>query len=262
MRLTLFTLLLFAFLTTPVWADDYKIGNGDVLEVAVWGVPDMSRTVVVRPDGKITLPAVGDILARDKTPEDLSALLAKEMRVYIKQPIVTVSVDKIKNNRVYVIGGGLSRVIDMETEMTLLKLLSQLGDFSEVDLRKAYVSRNGQKVASDFYSLFFEGDLSKDIDIKAEDVVFMPSNANNRVYVLGAVGGPASLQYREGMTVLDAILSAGGFSDFAKDDSVVIVRKNKEKVRLNIENVLKKQDISANVAVYPGDYVLVHESLF
>jgi polysaccharide export outer membrane protein len=243
-------------------AEDYKIGNGDALEVAVWGVPDMSRSVVVRPDGKITLPAVGDVLAKNATPAELSNLLAKEMKVYIKEPIVTVSVKSIRNNRVYVIGGGLSRVIDMANEMTLMKLLSMLGDFSQVDLRRAYVSRGGEKIASDFYSLFFEGDLSQDIDIKAEDVIFMPSNVNNRLYVLGAVGGPRPIQYVEGMTVLDAILGAGGFSEFAKDDSVVIVRKDLSQIKVDLERILEKMDVKANIFVEPGDYILVDESLF
>jgi len=254
-------ILLFSFVGNT-FANDYLIGKGDVLEVSVWGVPEMSRSVTVRPDGKITLPAVGDIMADRATPENLSKTIAKKMKEYIKKPIVTVSVERILNNRVYITGGGISRVFDMAKETTLLKLLSELGDLSGVDLRRAYLSRNGKKIAQDFYSLYFDGDMSKDVTLQAEDIIFIPSNRLNLVYVMGAVNQPHNLQYFEGMTVMDAILAAGGFTEFAKEGSVQIVSKDKTKRIVNLEKVVKGKDISANVVLKPGDYILVEESLF
>lgn len=100
----LFTFLTLILLCSPASAQDYLIGQGDVLEVAVWGVPEMSRSVIVRPDGKITLPAVGDVKAAQMTPVNLSKKIAEAMKEYIKQPIVTVSVEQIINNRVYITG--------------------------------------------------------------------------------------------------------------------------------------------------------------
>ncbi len=261
--ITCFLCCVLGFLTPAAsTAEDYVIGKGDVLEVAVWGVEEMSRSVVVRPDGKITLPAIGDVVAENMAPAKLSKLLATEMKKYVKKPIVTVSVETIMNNRVYIIGGELSRVIDMANEMSLMKVMSSLGDLSQVDLRRAYLSRGGQKVSSDFYALFFEGDLSQDVELKAEDVIFMPSNLHNRVYVLGAVSAPQPVQYSEGMRVLDAILGAGGFTEFAKEESVIVVRKDQSKISVDLEKVRKKQTTDANILIMPGDYVLVEESLF
>lgn len=244
------------------WAEDYLIGRGDILEVAVWGVPEMSRTVIVRPDGKITLPAVGDIYADRIAPEALSETIAEEMREYIKHPVVTVSVQEIRNNRVYVTGGTMSRVYDMTRQMTLLKLLSELGDFTNADLRRAYLSRDGEKLPVDFYALYFEGDLSEDVELQAEDIIFIPSNTTNIVYVLGAVAEPQPLQYFEGMRALDAVLGAGGFTEFAKESSVTIIKKDQKKITIDLKKVLKGQDIQDNVALAPGDYVVVDESLF
>jgi len=257
----LFCLLM---LIQPViaFSDDYVIGEGDVLEIAVWGVPEMSRSVTVRPDGKITLPAVGDVLADKTTPEELSKKLAAKMKEYIKQPIVTVSVEQIRNNRVYITGGNLSRIVDMTNQMTLMKLMSSLGDLSQVDLRKAYLSRDGKKIKTDFYALYYEGDLARDVELKAEDVIFIPSNVNNRVYVLGAVASPQPIQYTEGMRLLDAILGAGGFTEFAKENSVYVVKKDKTKTKYDLEKVKKGKDIDSNVLLSPGDYVIVEESLF
>ena len=253
--------LLFGFVSNSI-AGDYLIGKGDVLEVSVWGVPEMSRSVTVRPDGKITLPAVGDVMADRTTPENLSKTIAKQMKEYIKQPIVTVSVEQILNNRVYITGGNVSRVFDMAKETTLLKLLSELGDLSSVDLRRAYLSRNGKKINTDFYKLYFDGDMSKDVTLQAEDILFIPSNRLNLVYVMGAVTQPQNLQYFEGMKVMDAILAAGGFTEFAKEDKVQIVSKDKTTRKVDLEKVVKGKDISANVALKPGDYVLVEESIF
>jgi polysaccharide export outer membrane protein len=260
---SLFCALLIAlFYCSPAFSQDYLIGKGDVLEVAVWGVPEMSRSVVVRPDGKITLPAVGDIEASQKTPVGLSEIISQAMKKYVKQPIVTVSVEQILNNRVYITGGGVSQVYDMVKETTLLKLMSELGDLSGTDLRRAYLSRDGQKVTTDFYALYYEGDMTQDIKLKAEDVLFIPSSQLNLVYVLGAVATPQNLQFYEGMKVMDAILSSGGFTEFAKEGSVYVVSKDKKKRRIDLTKVTKGKDISENVILQPGDYVIVEESLF
>ena len=261
MRYVLATLLCLLVLT-PVCAEDYLIGKGDVLEISVWGVPDMSRSVVVRPDGKITLPAVGAVVASHVTPEKLGEQLTEKMKEYVKQPIVTVSVAQIRNNRVYITGGGISRVFDMVRQTTLMKLMSELGDFSATDLRRAYLSRNGKKIDTDFYALYYEGDMTKDVELKAEDIIFIPSNKGNLVYVLGAVGNPQNLQYYEGMKILDAILAAGGFTEFAKENTVYVIDKDKNKRRIDLKKVTRGKDVTENIALNPGDYVIVEESIF
>ena len=88
-------------------AGDYVIGDGDVLQVSVWGVPDLSVQVTVRPDGKITIPAAGDIEASGLTPAALAENLRKAIRRLVKEPIVTLTVSQITNNRIYVSGGGV-----------------------------------------------------------------------------------------------------------------------------------------------------------
>ena len=262
MKLLICICLSVCFFVPAGFAEDYLIGRGDVLEVAVWGVPEMSRSVIVRPDGKITLPAVGDLLAARMTPAALSKEIATAMKEYIKQPVVTVSVQEIRNNRVYITGGNLSRVFNMTNQTTLLKLLSELGDFSTSDLRRAYLSRNGEQLPTDFYALYFEGELSQDKNLEAEDIIFIPGNENNIVYVLGAVVNAQPIHYREGMRVLDAILGAGGFTEFAKVKSVIIVKKDQTKIRINLDKVHKDKNVENNVTLAPGDYIIIEESMF
>ncbi len=249
-------------LVFQVCAADYIIGKGDGLEVAVWGIPEMSRTVTVRPDGKITLPAVGDVVAAGVTPEKLSLQLADAMKSYVKQPIVTVSVERIVNNRIYITGGLLSRSVDLVKETSLLKLMSEIGNLTAADLHNAYILRNKKKISTDFYALYYKGDLAQDLTLQAEDIIFLPSNLLNQVYVFGAVKAPQSLQYYDGMRIMDAILAAGGFTEFAKQSSVYRIDKNRQKQKIDLEKLVKGKDMDTNINLAPGDYIIVDESIF
>lgn len=244
-------------------AQDYVIGDGDVLNISVWGMPDLSSNVTVRPDGKITIPAAGEVLASGLTPVKLGEELTIVLTKYVKKPIVTVSVASITNNRVYIFGGGIpSRVVNLPGRTTLFKLLCSLEGVENADLRHAYLSRRGEKVVRDFYDMFLTGDLAQDIEIEAEDNIFLPTNERNKIYVAGAVAAAKYIYYREGISVLDAILEAGGFSDYAKEDGVTIIRNRTEKIVVNLEKLLKGKDMKQNVPLAPGDYVIVEEGMF
>ena len=258
--LFLFSILLFV---TPAIAADYVIGGGDVLQVSVWKSPELSAEVLVRPDGKITLPAVGDIEAQGLTTTQLRMKLEKVIANFVKKPIVTLTVSKITNNKVYISGGGVATgVVEMSGNTTLFRLLCQLENVKEADLDNAYLYRNGNKVVSNFYALFMEGDLSKDVELQANDIIHIPSNEANKIYVVGEVGAPKYIFYRHGMKVLDVILEAGGFGEYAKQSSIDIVRKDGRKLEVNIKALLKGKDLTQNIDVVPGDYVIVRESIF
>jgi len=91
--------------TETVSADDsYRIGVADVLRVVVWGEPQLSLSVKVRPDGKITLPLANDIEVADRTPEEVRQVIASRLGEFIHEPNVTVIVEEINSFRVYFIG--------------------------------------------------------------------------------------------------------------------------------------------------------------
>jgi polysaccharide export outer membrane protein len=87
-------------------ADDvgYALNAGDVLQVSVWKETELTREVLVRPDGKISFPLVGDIMAAGTTPEHVQAALAERLQKYIPDPVVTVSLGAANGNKVYVLG--------------------------------------------------------------------------------------------------------------------------------------------------------------
>jgi polysaccharide export outer membrane protein len=83
---------------------EYVIGVEDKLSISVWREPDLTRTVTVRPDGKITFPLIGDIQAAGKSAQSLDEVITAQIARYIKEPVVTVTVEEINNFKVYVLG--------------------------------------------------------------------------------------------------------------------------------------------------------------
>jgi polysaccharide biosynthesis/export protein len=259
----LFTGLLFLFIALPAFASDYIIGDGDVLQVSVWGNPELSVQVTVRPDGKITIPAVGDVQATGFTPVNLGKEVTRVLDRLVKGPTVTLNVVQMTNNRVYVSGGGVpSEIVTLPGRTTLFKFLCRFGDLRGVDLQNGYLMRDGAKVDVDFVRLFLDGDFSRDIDLRRDDILFLPPNDRNKIYVLGAVKAPRFIYYRPGITVLDSILEAEGFSDHAKERNVAVLRRSGERVRVNVRDITRGRDPHQNLTLEPGDYVIVEESFF
>lgn len=263
----------------PSYAADYVIGEGDGLDIAVWGVKELTFSVRVRPDGKITIPGLGDVAVSGTTPTELQASLSDRLKALVKNPIVTVTVREITNSKVYIFGGGVnSGVHDLNRRTTLLQLLCTVGTPATVgsgatagaaprapDYKMAYVLRNGKKIKGDFYKLFVKGDTSEDIVIESNDAIFIPQQLDRNVYVLGAVNASRAIEYRDGMTVMEAILEAGGFSKFADQNDVVIRRKDDDKdimLEVKAKKLIKDGDLTQNVLLKAGDYIVVRESLF
>jgi polysaccharide export outer membrane protein len=293
LRAMMFVLLV--MLPLHSYAADYVIGEGDGLDIAVWGVRDLTFSVRVRPDGKITIPGLGDVAVSGQTPSQLQILLYERFKELVKNPIVTVTVREVTNNRVYIFGGGVSSgVYDLNRRTTLLQLLCAIGSPTAAtvsgaggggatsgasggvggapgvatraaDYKRAYVLRSGKKIKENFYTLFIKGDTSEDIVIESNDAIFIPQLLDRNVYVLGAVNASRAIEYREGMTVMEAILEAGGFTRFADQNDIVIRRKDDSKditIEVKAKKLLKDGDLTQNVLLKAGDYIVVSESLF
>jgi polysaccharide export outer membrane protein len=279
-------LLLVLTMVSKASAEGYVIGEEDVIQISVWGNAELSVTVPVRPDGMLSMPLVGDVKASGLTPEELKKQLEKELARYVKAPVVSVIVTAINSFKVYVFGDGASKVlsqgnpalrgatgtngtsssgqITLRRHTTLLQLLAQLGSLSEIDLANAYLLRDGTKLPVNFEQLMKSGDYSQDVALQANDVIYLPGGYTNRIRVAGAVKTPGSIPYAEGMTALDAVLSAGGFTEFASENDVLVVRKEgatSTKINVKLKDVMNGKN-TKNVLLKPGDIVMVKTGLF
>jgi polysaccharide biosynthesis/export protein len=265
-------LLLFTGIFSEVTADEgYLIGDEDVLQISVWGNPELNVQVPVRPDGMISFPLAGDVKASGVSPRELKSKLESELSKFVKTPAVSVMVTAINSFKVYLIGEGIALggtntgVITLRQNTSLMQLLAQVGSLKNADLNSAYILRDEKKLNNDFFKLIMKGDISQDIQLKPKDIIFIPDNFEKRIMVVGAVRNPGIIQYREGLTIVDAILNTGGFTEFAKQNDVLIVRKEGDTVK-NIEarmkDVIKNGDISKDILLKPGDFIIVKTGVF
>jgi polysaccharide export outer membrane protein len=161
-------------------AREYKIGSEDVVRVDVWKEPDISRTIPVRPDGKISLPLLNDVQAAGLTANQLSAAIHDELTKYLTNPQVTVTVTEINSRRVYVTGevtrpGALALL----PNMTVLQALTSTGGFTQfAKIKSIYVLRveDGKQVQHPFnYKEVVKGKKPEDnIPLQPGDVIVVP----------------------------------------------------------------------------------------
>lgn len=159
---------------------EYKIGPQDLLRIDVWKEAEISRTVPVRPDGKISLPLLNDIQAAGLTPMQLSAAIADGLKKYVQNPQVTVSVAEINSRRVYVTGEVTKPgAFPLLPDMTVLQALSGSGGFTQfAKLKGIYVLRmeNAKQVKHPFnYKDVVSGKAAEqNILLQPGDVVVVP----------------------------------------------------------------------------------------
>jgi len=164
----------------------YKIGPGDSLNVVVWRNPELSTSVTVRPDGKLTAPLIEDLPALGKDSTTLARDIEKALSKYVRDPIVTV-----------IVAGGN-------------------GPYPE------------------------------------------------QIRVIGEATKPQALSYRQGMTLLDLMITVGGITDFADGNNASILRTSEggRQYNVRLKDLIKRADFSANVDVKPGDILLIPQSWF
>lgn len=116
--------------SAPVIPADYRIGVSDVVDVSVWKVPDLSRSVPVRPDGKISLPLIGDVDAAGKTTGELHDLVVTRLKPYVPDPDVTVIVAQINSQKYFVLGQVTHPgSYPLSTPTTVVEALAAAGGF-------------------------------------------------------------------------------------------------------------------------------------
>jgi polysaccharide export outer membrane protein len=157
----------------------YVIGAEDVLDISVWQEPNVSRSVPVRPDGKISLPLVNDIQAAGLTPMQLAASITDKLKEFLTKPQVTVTVTAINSQKVFVIGEvARPGPMPLLPNMTALQALSTAGGPTQfADQKHAYVMRHEGGKDSTYpvnYRNLLRGDTRGNIILKAGDTVVVP----------------------------------------------------------------------------------------
>jgi polysaccharide export outer membrane protein len=170
--------------TTPLGKpskDDYIIGPEDVLAINVWKEPDISRSVPVRPDGKISLPLVGDLPASGLTTGKLRDNIAEKLKEYISNPEVIVIVEGVKSRSFNIVGKvGKPGSYDLAKPMTVLDAIAVAGGFQDfAKTGKIYVLRRdadgSRKMLPFNYKLVIKGQgLNQNVELQSGDTIVVP----------------------------------------------------------------------------------------
>jgi len=158
---------------------DYVIGSGDVLQISVWREPDMSAEVMVRPDGRISLPLLNEVTVVGMTTDQLREKLTTDAKRYIQDPVVNVGVKQINSRQVSISGQvAKSGTYPLLTSMTVLQLIATAGGLNEYAKQKDIMiirTENGQTKTFRFnYDEVSHGkNLKQNIDLKPGDQVIV-----------------------------------------------------------------------------------------
>lgn len=162
----------------PALDADYRLGAGDKLRIEVYKDPQLSQSVQIRPDGKITLPLLGDVEATDRTPLELRDALTNALKEYITNPVVTVIVVEAIASRVFVMGEVTKAgPVDIHGPTTVLQALSMAGGFREFantkHIRLLRQTKSGVKTIEFNYNDAVKGE-DKPVYVRAGDTIVVP----------------------------------------------------------------------------------------
>ena len=160
-------------------AGDYVIGADDQLRITVWKEPDLSETLPVRPDGKISMPLLNDVQAAGLTPLQLKDSITDKLKKFIADPRVTVVVTAMNSQRVFVTGEVVhSGPITLLPHMTVLQALAQAGFTQFANLKAIYLlrSQNGkqEKLPFNYKDVVKGNHPEQNIELKPGDTVVVP----------------------------------------------------------------------------------------
>jgi polysaccharide export outer membrane protein len=244
---------------------DYIIGPEDLLEIQVWGNKDLNQTVFVRPDGRTSLPLVGEISVAGKTVQQLQDHLTNVYEKTVKGAVVTVIVKEIRSRPVFFIGGfGKPGVTQLTRELTLLQAISVVGGvLPNADGEKGFILRGDKRIPIDFNRLMQRGDLSQNPKLEPGDSVVVP--LADAVYVNGEVKAPGAVKYSGDLTILKALTQVGGLTPLASAGRVDILRGNaekKERIRVDVDKMMRSPDENPDIRLQPNDIIFVPQRLF
>ncbi|MFT4101555.1 MAG: polysaccharide export protein EpsE [Burkholderiaceae bacterium] len=241
--------------------DDYLVGAGDVVRITVFQNRDLDVEARVSENGVISFPLVGVVKIGGLSPTAAEQLIAKRLKDgnFLQNPQVTLNITQFRSQQVAVLGNvtRAGRYPLETTGMRLSEVLALAGGVAPTGADEVIVvtGREGrmQRIEVDLVDLFAGGDLTKDLVMRAGDVIFV--NRAPNYYIYGQVQRPGMYVVDRGMTVAQAIAKGGGLTLRGTDKGVRIQRRYANKSVQVIEPKLEDP-------IRPDDLVFVRESIF
>ena len=253
--------------TLPLQVNDYRIGPKDLLEITVFGLPELNQTVRVTEDGSITMSLLGRVEVSGLTAQELERKLASILdKQYTKEARVTVFIREYQ--KVSVIGAvGRPGMYELVGPTSLLQIIAQAGGLTAQAMNELFVYRQGKdgkqtRIVIKLEDLLINGNQDLNIELQPKDVITVPIDQTLNVFVYGEVNTPGAIPYLNSkkITLLQAIAQAGGTTQWAKKTRVMIKRKDRKtgkemKIRVNLKRMIN--NTIADIVLEEGDVVIV-----
>ena len=246
----------------------YTLEPGDELTVEVWGHTDLSGHHVIGPDGKVTVPIAGVLSLAGLTREEAEKAIAELLGRYYTDLSVRLRIDRYVSFHIYVLGRVANPgALQFESQPTLLDVVTRAGALpiggsgaEKAGLGRCAVIRGRDKMIwIDLRSLLSQGNLSLNIRLARNDLVYIPDAGDQLVYVLGEVQHPGAFRLTPDMSFLDAFTQAGGLNEDANAEKISIVRAVSGAERqFSIKELLADRR-ELNFSLNEGDVIYVPE---
>jgi len=261
-------------------AAPYFLGAGDRLQVTVWQEDDLTGIYTISKDGYLTVNWMEPILVKDKTLDEAKVLVQKTVSEYVRKPVVTLSVADYQSKKITILGEvKIPGLVFLKNDQTLIHVIlkdaggvtGQAGDTLSVVRAHTNDKENFETVTVSLGKLL-SGDPTQNITLRDGDTLLVPrydskgvgSATSDSVFVVGEVKNKGSFRIKEGYTVLNAVLDAGGFTKFASQNRVKVVRgqgETKKEFIVRMKDVMEDGEKSKDLAVEPGDLIIVPRSI-
>jgi len=249
---------------------NYRLGAGDEITIEVWGYPELSGRHLLGPDGRITLPLVGSVRLKDLSRERAAKAITAKLSSFYMDLAVVVRVENYSSNRVLVLGrvAKPGEIYFGMTHPTLLEALSKAGGFDDASglqgeaqslpFTHCAVFRGRDKIMwIELEPLLTGKDLSLNLSLQRNDIVYVPDIEEKLVYVLGQVKNPGAFRLTPKMSFIELLARAGGPTIDAAPGRINMIRPTQginQPIALN-DLVAPNQDM--NIALQEGDIIYV-----
>ncbi len=246
----------------------YTLGTNDVLEIRLWGYPELTTSTVVQPDGMISLPLNGQIIAAGKTLTELRIEIANELKkiltslgtdqvslTLINFGTINISVlGEVKNPGIYPLTG----------RVDVLKAISAASGLTDkAGLVNATIIRENQETLPvDLEKLFLQNDLTQNYTLESGDSLYIPKAfAITNISIAGEVNSPGLYSLEGKVDILKAISACRGVTEKANLKDAIITKMDNNTIPVDLEKLFLQNDLSQNYTLESGDSLFVPLSL-